>query len=184
MPPLCSPLDYNVNFFGFSQDNPNTGRDEGGNAVITNPQAGIETWNANLTSAPLSFPPQHQLIACDSEPIGGVIAPPDGDSDGISDDCDNDADPDSDQFVNGVEASVGTDRLDGCADDPTDDAWPADINNDGFVDTGDIGAVTGSFDLSVPPAAARINIAPDPPDGFIDTGDIGRVTGLFGLGCS
>jgi len=63
------------------------------------------------------------------------------------------------------------------------DARPADINNDRFIDTADIGAVTNHFGKAVPPAPTRANIAPDPTDGFVDTGDIGRITGLFGRSC-
>jgi len=94
-------------------------------------------------------------------------------------------DPDCDAFSTTVENPAGTDPLDACRDDSSDNAWPADINNDGFVDTGDIGRVTNDFADAVPAdAPARHDIAPNPPDGFIDTGDIGRVTNLFGLGCS
>ena len=62
-------------------------------------------------------------------------------------------------------------------------AWPVDINNDGFVDIiGDISTVTNHFGRSVPPAPARYNIA---PDGFIDIlGDISRMTGFFGRSCT
>jgi hypothetical protein len=64
------------------------------------------------------------------------------------------------------------------------DAWPPDVNNDTFVDTGDIGALTNHFGDAVPAdAPARYNIAPDPPDGFIDTGDIARLTNLFSQTC-
>ncbi len=63
--------------------------------------------------------------------------------------------------------------------------WPADINDDRFVDIiGDISKVTGAFAQSVPPAPARYDVAPDPPDGLIDViGDISRLTGLFGTAC-
>jgi hypothetical protein len=39
-------------------------------------------------------------------------------------------DSDSDGFTDAVEAYLGTDPLDACPDDPTDDAWPLDVNMD------------------------------------------------------
>ena len=93
-------------------------------------------------------------------------------------------DVDDDGWPTMSEGTIGTDPLDNCRDNSTDNAWPADITNDGFVDTGDIGALTNDFGYAVPEAApARHNIAPDIPDGFIDTGDIGRMTNLFGQAC-
>jgi len=58
-----------------------------------------------------------------------------GDSDGdslpdIGDPCPAEFDCDDDQFDDYVELYVGTDPLDACPDDPTDDAWPLDINMD------------------------------------------------------
>jgi hypothetical protein len=95
-------------------------------------------------------------------------------------------DMDSDSWPTVSEGTIGTDPLDNCADNATDNAWPADITNNGFVDTGDIGAVTNWFGAAVAPAGpapARVNVAPDPPNGFVDTGDIGRITNLFAKGC-
>jgi len=91
-------------------------------------------------------------------------------------------DPDCDGFTTTVENSAGTAPLAYCGTD----AWPADINNDGFVDIiGDIAALTAEFGKSVPPAPVRYDIAPDPPDGFIDViGDIARLAGLFGQSCA
>jgi hypothetical protein len=43
------------------------------------------------------------------------------------------ADTDGDGFDDSVEAHVGTDPLDNCPDDPSDDAWPLDINKDGGI---------------------------------------------------
>ena len=88
-------------------------------------------------------------------------------------------DPDCDGFGSSVENSAGTNPFAHCGTN----AWPADINNDGFSDIADIAALTGNFGLSVPPAPARANIAPDPPDGFVDTADIARMTALFGQSC-
>jgi len=91
-------------------------------------------------------------------------------------------DPDCDGFTTTVENSAGTDPLAHCGIN----AWPADIDNDTFVDIiGDIYRVAGQFGKPVPPAPARYDIAPDPPDRFIDViGDISRLTALFTLSCA
>src|SRR5439155_4174290 len=99
-----------------------------------------------------------------------------------------DLDDDNDQFSDVVESAAGTNPLDNCVGSPGTggDAWPADINQDTFVDViGDISQVAGQFGNSVPPAPARYDIAPNPPDHFIDViGDISRLAGLFGQHCT
>jgi hypothetical protein len=52
--------------------------------------------------------------------------------DGVGDACDTD-DADADGFIDAVELHVGTDPLDACPDDPSDDAWPLDNNIDSTV---------------------------------------------------
>jgi hypothetical protein len=44
-----------------------------------------------------------------------------------------DADDDNDGFSDDNELCIGTDPLDACPDDPSDAAWPLDINNDGEI---------------------------------------------------
>jgi len=44
--------------------------------------------------------------------------------------------------------------------------------------------MAGSFGLSVPPAPARHNLAPDPPDGFVDGTDLTRIGNFFGQSCA
>jgi len=95
------------------------------------------------------------------------------------DPCPTVADCDNDAFGDGAERSIGTNPLAACGPD----AWPADINNDGFSDIADVSALTGVFGQAVPPAPARYNIAPDTPDGFVDITDVSRMTGLFGMPC-
>jgi hypothetical protein len=83
-----------------------------------------------------------------------VYNPPQTDSngDGIGDACDS-SDADADGFSDSRELYLTTDPLDGCADDPSDAAWPLDVNNDGVVTVpgdvlnfaGRIGAVSGSL---------------------------------------
>ena len=92
-------------------------------------------------------------------------------------------DSDGDAWSDAAEAIIGTDPLDNCADNPTDNAWPADINNNGFSDTADLTTLTGNFGEAVPPAPSRANVSPDPPNGFVDTADIAGMTPFFGQSC-
>ena len=100
-----------------------------------------------------------------------VLFPPDSDGDGWS---------------NQAEQKIGTNPNAGCGTD----AWPADIDNSGYTDTGDIAYLTSRFGDAVTPATARYDLAPDywdipaAPDGFIDTADIAKLTSIFGNGCS
>jgi plastocyanin len=93
-------------------------------------------------------------------------------------------DTDGDGWSNGAETYMGTNPSAACGTN----AWPPDINNSGFADTGDLGLVTNDFGDAVPGAApVRHDLAPDPPlappNAFIDTGDIGKITGVFGQAC-
>ena len=104
-------------------------------------------------------------------------------------------DSDCDGWSDGAEVIIGTDPFDDCADTstPNDERGPAfgeplsplppDLNDDRFMDIADIVIVAGSFGQSVPPALARLNVAPDPPDGFVDITDIVAVASLFGQSC-
>jgi putative hemolysin len=60
----------------------------------------------------------------------------DTDGDGLGDACD--PDDDSDDFDDSVELYVGTDSLDACADNPSDDAWPLDVNMDTWANVLDV----------------------------------------------
>ncbi|UCH87408.1 MAG: hypothetical protein JSU97_03185 [Dehalococcoidia bacterium] len=80
----------------------------------------------------------------DPDGDGPIVAGPDNcplvanhdqadfDGDDIGDACD-DSDADADGFLDAVELHVGTDPLDACPDDSSDDAWPLDINMDGTI---------------------------------------------------
>jgi hypothetical protein len=60
----------------------------------------------------------------------------DTDLDGAGDACDpapGDADGDDDGWQDGIELYLGTDPLDNCRDDPSDAAWPLDLDNNGTV---------------------------------------------------
>jgi hypothetical protein len=137
--------------------------------------------------------------------VGGLIVNPnetvvvrDVDGDGVvdaSDNCPNwpnaaqnlppwpipANDPDCDGFSTTVETSAGTSPTTHCGVN----AWPADIDNSGYVDIiGDISAVGNWAFQTVPPASARYDIAPDPPDHLIDViNDISKLAGLFGQSC-
>jgi len=93
-------------------------------------------------------------------------------------------DGDGDGWSDAAETMIGTDPLDNCPDDPSDNAWPADINNSGFSDMFDIVPLANNFAVSVPPAPTRHSVAPETPDGFVDIFDISRVAGVFAQGCS
>jgi len=104
-----------------------------------------------------------------------VLYPPDSDGDGWS---------------NQAEAKIGTDPFDACPDDASDNAWPADINNDTFVDViGDIATVAAYFGTTVPPTSPRLNVSPDfwdvpsGPDRYVDIFDIVELTARFGQSC-
>ena len=142
--------------------------------VQSNPSAGTAVYplalseNVHVDASGLGYAPDatndNALIA-----INTACPPPDSDSDGWPD---------------AAEAIIGTDPFDNCPDSPTDDAWPADINNDAASDISDLVVISGSFPRSVPPAAARHDIAPDPPDGFVDITDMVRIAGHFGQSCA
>jgi hypothetical protein len=95
-------------------------------------------------------------------------------------------DSDSDGWSDAAEAVIGTDPLDSCADSVADDAWPADINNNGVVGIiDDIAKVAGDAFQSVPPAPGRHDVAPDPPNGNIGIiDDMSTLAGFFGQSCS
>jgi len=161
------------------------------NAVVTNPSsAGSYAWNGSY----VSFGGEHSTIASDSVCIGNTC---DADADTRPDVSDNcplwpnasqalpvwavpAGDLDCDGFPSALEDLAGTNALVHCGFN----AWPADVNNDTFSDITDIAALTGVFGMSVPPAPARSNIAPDIPDSLVDITDIARMTSFFGLTCA
>ena len=106
-----------------------------------------------------------------------AATPPDTDGDGTWDGCET-TDLDNDGYKDRVEALAGTNLLSKCGVN----AWPADINNDGFSDGTDITMLAGWFGKAVPTVPARGDIA-DPPDGFVDGTDITSIAGHFGKPC-
>jgi len=103
----------------------------------------------------------------DGDGVPGTQPPPGADWGG--DACD--ADDDNDGFDDSVEAYTGTDSLDACPDNPTDDAWPPDVNMDTAVDIFD--AIT--FLAAFPSAQGEPNYSQRldfNPDGVIDIFDM------------
>jgi len=91
-----------------------------------------------LVAAPYADGVGETRLACGE---AYVISLPDTDGDGlldIVDPCPNNADCDGDQFNDYIELNVGTDPLDACPDNSSDDAWPPDINNDTKVNILDV----------------------------------------------
>jgi hypothetical protein len=158
---MCSPQELTVTINGSASPS--------GAQVIANPTAaGSYLWEDGL----LSFGGSHVAFVSDTVVIGT-----DTDADGLA----NTADPDddNDSWSDTAEGVIGTNSLLACGMN----AWPADIDNNGFSDITDVSAITGVFGAEVPPAPTRYDIAPDPPDGFVDITDVSRMTGLFGQGC-
>jgi Thrombospondin type 3 repeat len=184
---MCSPQELKLTINGSASPS--------GSQVIANPsQAGTYVWDDGL----LSLGGSHVAFVSDSVVIGT-----DPDADGLANTADNcptlanpdqlntdgdalgnacDTDDDNDTWSDSSEGVIGTDSLLDCGVS----AWPADINNDTFVDViGDISAVANHFGQSVPQAPPRYDIAPDPPNGSIGViDDVARMAGLFGQGCS
>ena len=100
----------------------------------------------------------------------------------LGDVCD---DMDTDDFLDAAELHVGTDPLDDCPDDPTDDAWPLDINIDATVTVvGDALNFSGRIDAMPGHAewSQRLDLN---ADGFITTvGDVLEYSGMIGASCT
>ena len=182
---MCAPQNFIVTVLGRSSPH--------NDVVLTNPSsAGAYTWTGSFAS----FGGQYITNVTDSVCIGNTC---DFDGDTVADVSDNCIawpnlvqnlppwpvaadDPDCDGFSTAVENPVGTNFFVQCGTN----AWPVDINNDGFSDVSDISSLGGFFGKPVGPspnAPARYDIAPDPVDGFVDITDITKIGGFFGKTC-
>jgi hypothetical protein len=96
-----------------------------------------------------------------------------------------DSDGDTDSFLDVVELYLGTDPLDNCPDDPSDDAWPLDIDmncdlsitGDVFYYRGCIGATPGD-----PEWWQRLDL--DMSGDISITGDVFMYRGMIGESCT
>jgi Bacterial TSP3 repeat len=89
-------------------------------------------------------------------------------------------DADHDGFSDAIEAHMGTNPQDGCGAN----AWPPDLNNDTYVDIGDVSLMNNYDEQSVPPAPVRYDMSPDPNfDNFIDGFDRIQLQRRFGQTC-
>jgi hypothetical protein len=92
-------------------------------------------------------------------------------------------DLDCDGFSAALENYVGTAPSVQCGKG----AWPPDFDNDTFVGGTDSSWLNAWFGKAVPPAPARLDIAPDPPAAqgqrYIDSSDQARLNGFFGQSC-
>jgi hypothetical protein len=92
----------------------------------------------------------------------------DFEGDGIGDRCD---DSDTDAFSDYVEFYIGTDALDACPDDPSDDCWPPDIDSNRVVDVTDALLFLAAFPSAEasPTYSRRLDLAAT--NGVIDVSD-------------
>jgi len=96
-----------------------------------------------------------------------------------------DSDSDTDNFLDVVELYLGTDPLDNCPDDPSDDAWPLDIDmscdlsitGDVFYYRGRIGTTPGD-----PEWWQRLDF--DMSSDISITGDVFMYRGMIGESCT
>jgi len=106
----------------------------------------------------------------------------DTDSDGIGDVC---GDGDADGFIDAIELYLGTDPVDSCPDNPSDDAWPPDKNMDTFVTVvGDILDYAGTMgkDVATYPELQRRDLN---MDGYITVvGDVRIYQDRMGKSCT
>ena len=95
------------------------------------------------------------------------------------------ADSDGDGFTNVAEIYVGTDPFDACPDDPSDSAWPLDIDNDGVITvTGDALNFRGHIGATPGDSIWWQRLDLDGDGAITVTGDVLLYRGRIGQTCS
>ncbi len=144
---------------------------------------------ANMTVAPTV----ENLVTGLDDP-GGIALDRDADGDGILDAMDNcpagynpdqtsppwtvpKGDVDCDGFSSADEGTIGTDPLDNCPDDGTDDAWPSDFDMNTVINLADVfNVLPPYFGTSVPPTSPRRDLV---PSGIINLADVFKTLPRF-----
>jgi hypothetical protein len=87
----------------------------------------------------------------------------------------------------GRESFIGTDAVDQCADNASDNAWPADTNNSRAVNLSDVVAFGVAFNTMGPnpPYNPRLDLNAAPqPNGAVNLSDIVTLGPFFNWTCS
>jgi len=113
-----------------------------------------------------------------------VLGQPDVSDDGTDTDSDGacdagDPDDDNDDFDDSVEVHLSTDPLDACPDDPSDDAWPPDIDKDRRVTIGDV--LYFRWKLRPNPYDPRFDLN---ADSEVNIGDVLMYASVMGARCT
>jgi hypothetical protein len=120
-----------------------------------------------------------ELPGCEN--IGTAWSNPsgDGDCDGFPNSSASDG--------RGHEAFMGTDTSDRCPDNPTDQAWPPDMNNNGVVNLTDVIAFGPVFNTvgPSPPYNSRFDLTASPqPNGAVNLSDVIVMGPFFNRACT
>jgi len=195
-PPLCASEDANNNGVVDPGETDPTNPDTDGDGLSDGLERGLtvpETPDTDTAS------PNWQPDADPSSTTDPLNA--DSDDDGVDDGAedpnhDGDVDPgetapgdddtDDDAFNDGVEGYVGTDPADNCPDNPTDDAWPLDMNRDKFVTMADVNRYAGRLGETggPPPGPKWLKRLDFNMDNFITMADVNKYAGKLGQKCT
>jgi hypothetical protein len=129
----------------------------------------------------LGDPPEVCDDGIDNDLDGLIDEEPDTDGDGATD-C-VDSDDDGDGFADATEGFVGTDPLNRCSVNPSDNAWPPDFDNDRNVSISDVLALKPIFGTSKGDGVymARYDLSADDE---IVISDVLALKPVFGTSCT